>query len=316
MSSAYLRLRPRSGIDVRYFYWQFFDLYGRHVFNELGSGVRSTLGAEDVLELPLLIPPYDAQRAIADYLDTETARIDVLIEKKQRMVELLLEADRAKRDLWVADLFSTWGVTSLRRRLDRIEQGWSPQCDAVEADPGGWGVLKTSAVSSGEFLPSENKRLPVDIKPDLRWELHDGDLLVIRGSGSASKVGVAAVVRTHGRRLMMSDLTYRLILSGMNSDFVAAVMQSRIVRGELESQIRNDVGQTLKVRVDDLKNLSMPATPLVEQEKALSMLASHSAGVTALTIGLRRQIELLAGRRKALITTAVTGELKIEGAVA
>ena len=35
------------------------------------------------------LPPLDDQRAIADYLDAETARIDALIEKKRRMVELL-----------------------------------------------------------------------------------------------------------------------------------------------------------------------------------------------------------------------------------
>jgi len=109
----------------------------------------------------------------------------------------------------------------------------------------------------------------------------------------------------------MSDLIYRLILSGMNSEFVAAVMQSRIVRGELESQIRNDVGQTLKVRVDDLKNLSMPATPLAEQEEALNVLKSRKAGVTEMVIVLQRQIELLAEHRQALITAAVTGQLEI-----
>ena len=36
-------------------------------------------------------PPVDAQSAIADYLDAETARIDALIDRKQRFIDLLLE---------------------------------------------------------------------------------------------------------------------------------------------------------------------------------------------------------------------------------
>ena len=37
------------------------------------------------------MPPLDEQRAIADYLDRETARIDTLIEEQQRLIEMLRE---------------------------------------------------------------------------------------------------------------------------------------------------------------------------------------------------------------------------------
>ena len=56
MSSAYVRLVPQHDGVQRYFYHQYFDLYQRAVFNQLGAGVRSTLGAKDLLELPVLVP--------------------------------------------------------------------------------------------------------------------------------------------------------------------------------------------------------------------------------------------------------------------
>ena len=40
---------------------------------------------------PVLHPPLAEQRAIADYLDAETARIDALIAKKQQLIHLLEE---------------------------------------------------------------------------------------------------------------------------------------------------------------------------------------------------------------------------------
>lgn len=46
---------------------------------------------EFIGNLPALIPPLNEQRAIAAFLDRETARIDALIAKKMRLTELLAE---------------------------------------------------------------------------------------------------------------------------------------------------------------------------------------------------------------------------------
>ena len=47
--------------------------------------------------LPIPVPPLEEQRAIADYLDRETARIDTLIEEQQRLIEMLRERRSALR---------------------------------------------------------------------------------------------------------------------------------------------------------------------------------------------------------------------------
>lgn len=39
--------------------------------------------------MPVACPSLAGQRAIADYLDTQTARIDALINKKRRMIDLI-----------------------------------------------------------------------------------------------------------------------------------------------------------------------------------------------------------------------------------
>ena len=43
------------------------------------------------VDMPIPLPPLEEQRAIADYLDRETARIDTLIEEQQRLIEMLRE---------------------------------------------------------------------------------------------------------------------------------------------------------------------------------------------------------------------------------
>jgi type I restriction enzyme S subunit len=49
------------------------------------------VNASDVGNIPCPIMPFDKQQAIAAYLDRETSRIDALIEKKRRQIELLQE---------------------------------------------------------------------------------------------------------------------------------------------------------------------------------------------------------------------------------
>ncbi len=65
------------------------------------KGVRINqwdLEHEALRTIPVLLPDLTTQRQIADFLDRETARIDLLIEKKQRMVERLGEKERGIRD--------------------------------------------------------------------------------------------------------------------------------------------------------------------------------------------------------------------------
>lgn len=266
------------------------------------------------LRLPIVDP--HVQRAIADFLDAETARIDALIKKKQEIVDLLRGRGQSALDVWADGQFHSWPTVPFRRLLDGIEQGWSPQCDSTPADPEEWGVLKTSSISSGEFRAGENKRLPIDIEPDLRWVVMDRDLLMVRGSGSRAMVGQAAVAHPGDRLLMMSDLTYRLRYRASDAAYLAAMLRSSQVRGRLESRIRTDTGTTLKVRVDDISELPMPLAPEDEQRLAIESLDLSLERGEAVRRRIGEQVLLLRERRQALITAAVTGELEIVGIAA
>ncbi len=91
MSSAYIRLIPLLDVNIDFFFRQYFDLYLRGIYNQLGAGVRSTLGASDLLNLNVLVPPLSEQIAIAEYLDTTTAKIDAVIARTHREIELINE---------------------------------------------------------------------------------------------------------------------------------------------------------------------------------------------------------------------------------
>ncbi|MDN5763097.1 MAG: restriction endonuclease subunit S [Microlunatus sp.] len=202
------RVRPISG-DVRYL---------KHVLDAVRcSGWldvicnRSSFGHLTVEKLSKLTIPWPSrctQRVIADFLDSETARLDALGLQKVALRSRLRERQQGTASQALDALGTQFGRVPLRRFVARIEQGWSPVCDSVPAEPTQWGVLKTSAVSTGRFQPDENKRLPQNTELDRRWVVNDGDLLVTRGSGSADSVGRAAVARVGECHLLLSDLIY------------------------------------------------------------------------------------------------------------
>ncbi len=91
MSSAYIRVLNNPEMNMRYFYYQYYDLYQRYIFNFIGQGVRATMSASDLLNIPILIPPLETQNAIVAYLDRKTQQIQEFIAKKERLIELLEE---------------------------------------------------------------------------------------------------------------------------------------------------------------------------------------------------------------------------------
>ncbi|MDT8854994.1 hypothetical protein RNZ50_08170 [Paracoccaceae bacterium Fryx2] len=75
---------------------------------------------------------------------------------------------------------SLWPTVRLGDVIADLENGWSPQCLDRPAEPGEWGVLKVSAVSTGSYRMGENKALPVPLKPRPKLEVRAGDVLITR----------------------------------------------------------------------------------------------------------------------------------------
>tara|TARA_Y100000589_G_C27007389_1_gene569350 strand:- start:405 stop:884 length:480 start_codon:yes stop_codon:yes gene_type:complete len=90
MSSAYIRVVPGKSSLPKFAYYYYYSLYLNHIYNFLGSGVRSTLSFTDLLNLPYIEPPQDEQKKIVDFLDKKTQQINKKIATTKRLVETLL----------------------------------------------------------------------------------------------------------------------------------------------------------------------------------------------------------------------------------
>lgn len=91
ITSAYIGLNFNKSINSKFAYYllHVFDLC--KVFYWFGGGLRSTMRYEDLKVIPFLIPPLNEQKAISDYLDDKTAKIDQIVITINQQIENLKE---------------------------------------------------------------------------------------------------------------------------------------------------------------------------------------------------------------------------------
>lgn len=147
------------------------------------------------------------------------------------------------------------------------DSGWSPQCLNEPAEPGEWGVLKTSAVSRGVFDAQENKKLPPALEPRPRLEVRPGQFVLIRASGSKSLVGRGAIVRETESHLMLSDKHIRLsFLDEASTRFWALLNDSTAVQAYYSAE-SSGTSTMSNVTRDRIGRLVVAVPPLAEQQR-------------------------------------------------
>ena len=88
VSPAYIILQPNKAEESLYGVYYFLSMWQREIFNHMGDdGVRSSLNASDLLNIPYLKVPNDEKEKIVSFLDTECAQIDAVIEQTRASIE-------------------------------------------------------------------------------------------------------------------------------------------------------------------------------------------------------------------------------------
>lgn len=301
-----LRLRPRGDTDARYLMWWARHAYGSGLLASVAQGANIYhLGADNVRILPASIPGPRLQRAIADYLDVKTARID-------RIVERLIEAN-LRLDEWLAAQVEAtiWSMGDPLVPLMHLTPGDRqiqygivlPGPDVPDGVP----IVKGGNIVTGRLQPAGLARTTREIEAGFaRSRLRRGDIVfAIRGA-----VGACAIVpELVGGANITQDVARVSPLPGVDPSWLLYALKSRTLQQQVESRI---VGATIRgVNIRDLKRVRVPVPTLMAQQRKAEALARAQAHRDEVFARRERQIDLLTERRQTLITAAVTGQLKI-----
>lgn len=305
-------------------------LYQGYVNSVLAAGATNQieLSREGLRNTPFLIPPVGEQHAIADLLDRKTAAMDALIERKERLIELLTEQRQAvltravtgglERGVrtrpsgvpWFAQVPAHWTVTRLKFVCSRIVDGVHSTPEYV---PAGIPFVTVRNLTSGPGLALDDLNY---IKPEDHIEFcrrahpERGDVLVTKDG----TLGVCRVVETDEEfSIFVSVALVKPLRHRIDGYFLRYGLESSFVNQQLESR---RLGSALKhIHLEDLADLCFPLPPLEEQYRIATYVREVAQEYERMTAALTSSIALLREYRQALITAAVTGQLNTTAAV-
>ncbi len=290
----------------------------------LGATI-ATIGMDDVRSLVSAAPPLPEQRAIIQFLDRETGKIDELVAEQQRLMELLKEKRQAvishavTKGLnprapmkpsgieWLGDVPEHWDVIPLKRL---IASGTSVSYGIVQpGDPVDDGVpfVQTTNMTTGNFDLKELQRTSAEIaKLYPRSRLSGGEVLLgIRASIGAAHVVPATLMGANlsrgVARIVPNDrIVNRYLVSFLGTDAVSRYWQ-------LCKQ-----GSTFnEVSIETVRELRVCVPPLQEQCEITRIVEDESECFDTLAAEAQKAIDLLQERRTALISAAVTGQIDV-----
>lgn len=91
ITSAYLTLSPRRGINHNYYCLLFKAMDSMKLFHGMGSGIRLTLSYKDLKNQCLPLPPLSEQETIVTYINRKTEEIDHLIAMTEQEIARIRE---------------------------------------------------------------------------------------------------------------------------------------------------------------------------------------------------------------------------------
>lgn len=273
---------------------------------------------------------YEEQQQIAAFLDWKTSQIDALIAKKQTLLQKLkekrlavitqavtkgLNPDAPMRDsgiAWLGEVPAHWAVKRLRFGVQRIEQGWSPQCDNQPAEEGEWGVMKVGCVNGDAFNALENKALPPELLALAEYELQPKDILISRAN-TKELLGSAAIVPPDVRsKLLLCDKLFRLRPEpNIDEEFLTCYLRTPAARYQYEREATGASGSMQNIGQSTLKNLAVPVPPLDEQRLIFEFIQIETSKLDVLMSKANAAITKLTEYRSALITAATTGKIDV-----
>ncbi|MGD0650385.1 MAG: restriction endonuclease subunit S [Verrucomicrobiia bacterium] len=194
-----------------------------------------------------------------------------------------------------------------------LHQGWSPQCEKTPSTSDAeWGVLKTTAIQAGSFLPEHNKRLPKGLTPRPQIEVKPGDIL-ITCAGPRVRCGVACLVRSTRPRLMMSGKMYRFrAAKQIEPRFVETYLRTHWAAAAIDKMKTGGSDSGLNLTHDRFRLLPIPVAPLNEQRRIMDTLEELLSDLDAGVSALERVQQKLAHYRAAVLKAAVEGALTAE----
>ena len=292
------------------------------------TGIQN-LDSEAYLNESVALPSGIEQRTIADFLDRETAKIDALVGRKERLIELLQEKRTAlitravTRGLdpnvpmkdsgveWLGDIPVHWDICSLRRVVSTFVdyRGKTP-----EKSTSGVPLITARNIKSQSIdLSLSEEFIPEQLYPQwmTRGRPRKGDVVIT----TEAPLGESAQIVDEGIALAQRIILLKVSATKIANDYLKYHFAAD--SGRMELWTRATGSTALGIKASHLKDTLVAVPPMREQQEISKTVDREIADVEFSIEKVHQAIDRFKEFRTALISAAVTGKIDVrEGAEA
>ncbi len=324
ITSAYIAVKTKQNADFYNYLFRAYDL--QKVFYSMGEGMRQSLKMDELNKMPVVLPNKDEQKRIVSFLDTETARIDNLITKQEKLIELLeeqrksiishavtkgLNSNAPMKDSgveWLGKVPEHWEVVK-SKRLFWCKGGFAFSSDDF-FEEGNYPVIRISNIQDKSI--STDKIVYVNSctkKVFNQFSAYTGDLIFCMTGASLGKVGLLP------KELSFALINQRVGRLDITSYAIKQFVFYLVSSHGFQTNIRMlGVGLT-----DNFPNISsdligvvdVVLPPLVEQQGIVNHLEIENAKIDTLIEKQNQLIDKFKEYRASIISHAVTGKIDV-----
>lgn len=305
--------------------------YKQKLFFHLGQGSshlgRWRLPTEAFNEVEYPIPSLNEQSQIANFLDNETAQIDTLIAKQEKLIELLKEKRQAvishavtkglnpnvpMKDSgveWLGKVPEHWTVTKVGFHTLKIGSGKTPKGGAeIYQDEGVLFIRSQNVYNDGLRVDSsESTYISEAIHDDMSTsKVYPGDILLNITGGS---IGRSCLVPDEFPEANVNQHVCIIRVSKYLQEFLALVIQSDLIQAQIQS-IQTG-GNREGLNFEQISKFYFALPPTEEQKQLVKHLENKVLEFSKLEVKAHNAIQLMQERRTALISAAVTGKIDV-----
>ena len=326
-------IKPGPGLDGRFLARQFSAIGTRDQFYVAANGItRFGLGGDAIRTGLFPIAPIEEQRTIAGFLDRETAKIDTLVARKERLIELLQEKRTAlitravTRGLdpnfpvkdsgvtWLGKIPAHWDVNRLRATVTGCKNGvWGEEADEVH-DVICVRVADFDRVQFRVVLDNPTMR-SIDPKSAQTRRLEEEDLLLEKSGGGEKQPVGAVVMYDHSKPAVCSNFVARMPVAEGHHPRYLTYLHATLYAARINTRsIKQNTG-IQNLDSESYLNESVGLPNGREQRAIADFLDRETARIDTLIAKVETAIRHQREFRTALISAAVTGKIDVrEGA--
>ena len=321
VSPAYIILHAQKDTLPRYAMYFFLFMWLDNIFNSLGdAGVRSSLNASDLLNLPFILPSLEEQKKIADFLDKKCGEVDALAHNIQQQIDTLEQYKRAiitetvtkglnpsapMKDSgipWIGQIPKHWAQCKIKNICTLIGSGTTPDSSiSMFYDEGTINWIQSGDVYGKSFITNVTTLISqVALKSSPALKIYSAPFIVIAMYGGS--VGNTAISMINA----CTNQACCCLKPNPHTDLKFLFYWINFCKEDF--LLRAEGGGQPNISQNKIKNQFFCAPPFKEQQALASYLDDKCGKIDALIKTKQEQLAKLEEYKKAIIFEYVTGK--------